>query len=148
MKTDYITVISAGADLVVSAGPTSSASPSPDLFAHYSPNIISATITNAGTENAAGFNVTFLVDGNSTTVNVPDGLVAGASTVVSVTDSVDRPVGSVPITVTADAENAIAESDKTDNQHTYVAKVIYNGYAGWRWGDGPDITKRVYNLRR
>jgi len=147
VKTDYITVISAGADLVVSAGPTSSASPSPDLFAHYSPNIISATITNAGTENAAGFNVTFLVDGNSTTVNVPDGLVAGASTVVSVTDSVDRPVGSVPITVTADAENAIAESDKTNNQHTYVAKVIYNGYAGWRWGDGPDITtKRVYNL--
>ncbi len=149
VKTGYITVISAGADLAVSAGPTSASSPYPDLFAHYSPNTISATITNAGTEDATGFDVTFLVDGNGTTVNVPEGLAAGNSTVVSVADSADRRVGdSVPITVTVDAENAIAESDETNNQYTYEAAVIYNGYAGWRWGDGPDITtKRIYELK-
>jgi len=148
VKTDYITVISAGADLTASAGPTSASSPYPVLLAHYSPNTISATITNIGTEDAAGFNVTFLVDGNSTTVNVPAGLVSGNSTVVSVTDAVDRHAGdSVPITITVDAENVIAESDEANNQYTYEAAVIYNGYAGWRWGDGPDITtKEVYNL--
>ncbi|WP_394698737.1 DUF3344 domain-containing protein [uncultured Methanoregula sp.] len=126
-------------DVTVSAGPISSSSPSPSLFAHYTANTISATVRNSGTESAGSFNVTFSIGGNVTRVTVP-GLAAGASTVVSTTDTVDRPVGaSVPVTVTADAENTVAESNEANNEYTYTASVIRNGYAGMRWGDGPDL---------
>ena len=140
VKNGYIAVISPGIDLTVSAGPILSSSPSPNLFAHYTANTISATITNSGVESAEAFNVAFNIDGNVVSVAVA-GLGAGNSTVLSVTDSVDRSVGaSVPVTVTADTGSAVAESDETNNQHSYNAQVIRNGYAGMRWGDGPDIT--------
>jgi PGF-pre-PGF domain-containing protein len=138
-KANLITVTSPGADLTVSAGPTSSLIPSPNLFAHYAPNSISATIKNTGTQDAGSFKVSFNVDGNVTAVAVTS-LAASASTVVSTTDSVDRSVGaSVPVTVTADAEGAVAESNEANNAYSYTAPVIRNGYAGMRWGDGPDI---------
>ncbi|MFA4859758.1 DUF3344 domain-containing protein [Methanoregula sp.] len=130
----------ANADLTVSAGPTSASSPAPNLFAHYTANSISATVKNQGGQSAGSFTITFNVDGNVTRVNVA-ALAAGASTVVSTSDTVDRPVGtSVPVTVAADAENVIAETNEANNQYSYRAGVIRNGYAGMRWGDGPDIT--------
>ncbi|MFA5415033.1 MAG: DUF3344 domain-containing protein, partial [Methanoregula sp.] len=139
-RSDFITVTSPGADLIVSAGPVSSSSPSPNLLAHYTANIIKATVRNQGTQSAGSFNVTFNVNGNLTPVNVA-GLGAGSSTVVNTTDTVDRSVGAfVPVIVIADAEVAVAESNKTNNQYFYNATVIRNGYAGMRWGDGPDIT--------
>ncbi|MDD5187465.1 MAG: DUF2341 domain-containing protein, partial [Methanoregula sp.] len=140
VKTSLITVTSPGADLIVSAGPVSSSSPSPNLLAHYTANTIKATVRNQGTQSAGSFNVTFNVNGNLTPVNVA-GLGAGSSTVVNTTDTVDRSVGAfVPVIVIADAEVAVAESNKTNNQYFYNATVIRNGYAGMRWGDGPDIT--------
>ncbi len=140
VKTGLITVTSPGADIIISAGPVSSSSPSPNLLAHYTANIIKATVRNQGTQSAGSFNVTFNVNGNLTSVNVA-GLGAGSSTVVNTTDTVDRSVGAfVPVIVIADAEVAVAESNKTNNQYFYNATVIRNGYAGMRWGDGPDIT--------
>ncbi len=127
-------------DLIVSAGPILSSSPSPNLLAHYTANIIKATVKNQGTQSAGSFNVLFNVSGNVTSVPVA-GLEAGSSIVVNTTDIVDRSVGaSVPVTVTADAEAAVAESNETNNQYSYNAAVIRNGYTGMRWGDGTDIT--------
>ncbi|MFA4859759.1 DUF2341 domain-containing protein [Methanoregula sp.] len=134
-------------DLTVSAIPTSSSSPAPDLFAHYPANSISATVKNQGTGGIGSFNVSFNVDGNVTRVRVTE-LGAGNSIVVSVTDSVDRTVGaSVPVTVTADAESAVAESNEGNNAYSYTASVIRNGYTGHRWSDDPDITtNRTYAI--
>jgi len=147
VKSDYITV-GAGSDLIVSAGPTSSLAPGPNLLAHYTANTVTVTVRNQGTQSAGAFNVTFNVDGNTTRVNVT-GLAAGASTTVSMTDTVDRAVGvSVPVTATADVEDIIAESNETNNAYAYSAPVIRNGYMGMRWGDGSDITtSKVYDIR-
>ncbi|MDD5188124.1 MAG: DUF3344 domain-containing protein, partial [Methanoregula sp.] len=127
-------------DLIVSAGPILSSSPSPNLLAHYTANIIKATVKNQGAQSAGSFNVRFNISGNVTSVPVA-GLEAGSSIVVNTTDIVDRSVGaSVPVIVTADAEAAVAESNETNNQYSYNAAVIRNGYTGMRWGDGTDIT--------
>jgi PKD repeat protein len=143
VKTNYITMTSPSADLTVAAGPTSSSSPSPNLFAHYTANTVSATVRNLGSLSAGPFNVSFNVGGTVLETNVSE-LAAGASTVVSVTDTADRSVGaSIPITVTADPENTLEETKEDNNQYSYTATVISNGYAGMRWSDGSDITTKT-----
>ncbi|HII80445.1 MAG TPA: DUF3344 domain-containing protein, partial [Methanosarcina sp.] len=138
-KTDFIRVISTGADLNVTAL-------SPTIFSHAN-NTITATIKNQGTQDAGAFKVRFNVDGQSTDINVT-GLAVGASTSVNVSDSSDRHVNdTVPIVITADPENAVAENNEANNQLATSLKVIFNGYAGQRWCDGPDITtKKVFDL--
>jgi len=139
-KADFIKVISTGADLNVT-------SISPIIFSHAN-NTISVTIKNQGTQDAGAFKVRFNMDEKSTDINVV-GLAVGASTLVNVSDSVDRHVNdTVPIVITADPDNAVIESDRDNNQLATSIKVIFNGYAGQRWCDGTDITtKKEFDLR-
>jgi parallel beta-helix repeat protein len=139
-KADFIKVISTGADLNVT-------SISPIIFSHAN-NTISVTIKNQGTQDAGAFKVRFNIDEKSTDINVV-GLTVGASTLVNISDSVDRHVNdTVPIVITADPDNAVIESDRDNNQLATSIKVIFNGYAGQRWCDGTDITtKKEFDLR-
>ncbi|MDD5189265.1 MAG: NosD domain-containing protein, partial [Methanoregula sp.] len=140
VKTGFITVTSAGADLTV-------ASCTPFFLAHNTQNSVSTSITNSGVTGAGAFKVRFNVDGNSTDVDVAS-LGAGNSTTVSVGDAVDRRVNDiVPITITMDPESAVAESSETNNVLTTNATVIANGYAGHRWEDKQDlVTNRTFLL--
>jgi uncharacterized beta-barrel protein YwiB (DUF1934 family) len=112
------------------------------LFANES-NEISAVIENVGGTEAGACNVTIAVDGYSERVTVPS-LAAGNSTTVSITDPTIRAAGTaVTITVTADADNEISESDETNNTLELEKTVVNNGYKGKRYTGGSDITTRL-----
>ena len=120
-------------DLSVTSEYSQSTVPYPDLFAHYtgSANKFGVMIRNSGSQSAGEFKVSFNTGGNITNVTVPAGLAAGSYTFVNITDSIDRSVGaSVPVTVTADPDNLLSETDTTNNQYSYNATVIRNGYTG------------------
>ncbi|MCK9632425.1 MAG: SBBP repeat-containing protein, partial [Methanoregula sp.] len=143
--------VTSGPDLTVTREYHRNWAPYPDLFAHYTGvgNKIGVMITNAGTGTAPAFNVTFRVDGNSTNVTVPAGLAAGSFTYVNITDTVYRsPGATVPVNATVDSANEIPEISETNNEYSYTANVIWNGYNGRRWADGgPDIaTQSVYPI--
>jgi len=109
------------------------------LFAHES-NEISTVIENVGDAEVGAFNVTIAVDGYSEGVTVPL-LATGNSTTVSITDPTNRTAGTaVTITVTADADNEINESDEMNNTLEIDKTVVNNGYKGKRYTDGSDIT--------
>lgn len=81
-------------------------------------NNITATIKNNGTAAAGTFNVSFNVNGFSAKASV-GGLDVGNDTEVSITDPTLRYAGAtVNITVTADCDSAIAESNETNNNLT------------------------------
>jgi len=85
------------------------------LYANQS-NEICATVKNNGTADAGAFNVSFNVDGFSEEVRV-DGLAVDVTTTVCVTDPTWRTEGeSVTITVTADCDAEIDESNETNNE--------------------------------
>jgi hypothetical protein len=87
-------------------------------------NEICATVKNNGTADAGAFNVSFTVDGFSGEVRV-NGLAVGDETTVCVTDPTLRTAGeSVTITVTADSDAEIGESDETNNALSVVKTVI------------------------
>ncbi|MDD5188048.1 MAG: DUF3344 domain-containing protein, partial [Methanoregula sp.] len=144
--------VTSGPDLTVTREYSQSWVPYPDLFAHYTAGVgnkIGVMITNAGTETAPAFNVTFRVDGNSTNVTVPAGLAVGSFTYVNITDTLDRsPGATVPVNATVDSANDIPEISETNNEYSYTANVIWNGYNGRRWADGgPDIaTRSMYTI--
>ena len=109
------------------------------LFGNES-NEICAKIENIGGDDAGAFNVSFVVDGFSEEVRI-SGLTAGANTTVCVTDSTSRNAGdSVSITVTADCNAEVVESDETNNASTLATTVVNNGYKGKRYTGGEDIT--------
>jgi parallel beta-helix repeat protein len=109
------------------------------LFGNES-NKICATIENSGGEDAGAFNVSFVVDGFSEEVQI-GGLAAGASTEVCITDAALRSAGdAVTITVTADCNAEVDESDETNNASSITETVVNNGYKGKRYTGGEDIT--------
>ena len=116
------------------------------LFGNES-NKISATIKNNGSGNAGAFNVSFSVGGISEQVTVSS-LAAGNSTTVSVTAPTIRNAGdSVPITVTADCNGEIAESNETNNVSSITKTVVNNGYKGKRYTGGTNMTTwKTYDL--
>lgn len=140
VKDNLITASIAGIDLSV---PSSTSS----LLGHGTQNTVSATVKNVGTTAAGAFKVRFNVDGTITDVDVAS-LAAGASTTVSVADTVDRNAGvAVPITITADPNGAVADVNLINNALTTTATTLANGYAGHRWSIGDDITtKRIFDI--
>ncbi|MFZ2070757.1 MAG: DUF3344 domain-containing protein, partial [Halobacteriota archaeon] len=110
------------------------------LFANES-NEICAKIKNSGVDAAGAFHVSFVAGAFSEQVQVTGGLAAGANTTVCVTDPTLRNAGdSVAITVTADCNGAINESNETNNASSVAKTVVNNGYKGKRYTSGNDIT--------
>ncbi|MBN1761548.1 MAG: hypothetical protein JW878_00515, partial [Methanomicrobia archaeon] len=122
-------------DLVV----TSVAPNCGELFGNES-NVIEAEIENIGTTTANASHACFVLsDGYSEKVAVPL-LDAGNSTTVYITDPTIRNADAdVNITVTADCDGEIAESNETNNVTVQAATVVNNGYKGKRYTGGEDI---------
>ncbi|MCW3134362.1 MAG: DUF3344 domain-containing protein [Methanophagales archaeon] len=109
------------------------------LFGNES-NKICAKIENNGSGDAGAFNVSFVIDGFSKEARI-DGLAAGENTTVCIYDTMSRNAGdSVNVTVTADCNGEVIESDETNNESTMVTMVVNNGYKGKRYTGGDDIT--------
>ena len=110
------------------------------LFGNES-NELCAAIENIGGVDATAFNVSFGVDdGFSEGVRI-SGLSAGANTTVCVTDPTLRTAGDVvTITVTADCNAEVVESNETNNASTLGITVVNNGYKGKRYTGGNDVT--------
>jgi len=109
------------------------------MFANETNNI-TATIKNNGGADAGAFNVGFDIAGAVTKVSV-SGLAAGATTTVYVVDTTSRNVGdSVAITVTADCDGAISESNETNNVMSKTFTVYNNGYKGKTYTGGANMT--------
>jgi hypothetical protein len=116
------------------------------LFAKES-NEICAKVENIGGGNAGAFNVSFVIDGFSTEVRIT-GLAAGANTTVCINDTTIRNAGeSMTITVTADCNGEVSESDELNNESTLDTTVVNNGYKGKRYTGGDDInTWKTFEL--
>jgi hypothetical protein len=118
------------------------------LFGNES-NDISAVVKNIGTGSAGASNVSFLLsDGYSTTVSVPV-LGAGNDTIVSIADPTIRAAGAaVTITVTADCDGEVAETDETNNASSLgPVYVVNNGYKGKTYTGGSNMTTwKTYDL--
>ena len=118
------------------------------LFASES-NSIEVEFQNVGTMNANASHANFVLsDGYSERVTVPL-LAAGNSTTISITDPTNRTAGTtVTITVTADVDNEINESDETNNTLAIEKTVANNGYKGKRYTGGSDIiTWQTFELQ-
>ena len=88
-------------------------------------NEICATVKNNGTADADAFNISFNVDVFSEEVRVNGGLAVGAETTACVTDPTWRTEGeSVTITVTADCDAEIDESNEMNNESSLVVGVV------------------------
>jgi nitrous oxidase accessory protein NosD len=118
-----------------------------NLFANES-NEICAVIENIGEAAAGEFNVSIDIDGFSGEVTVA-GLAVGANTTVCVTDPTIRNAGDVvTVTVTADCNGIVGESDETNNVLAQSETVVNNGYKGKRYTGGDDIaTHRTFDLQ-
>ena len=111
-------------------------------------NQICATIENIGDVDAGAFDVEFVVDGFSGEVTVSS-LAFGANTTVCVIDPTVRNAGDVvTVTVTADCNSIVGESDETNNVLPQSETVVNNGYKGKRYTGGDDIaTHRMFDLQ-
>lgn len=125
-----------------------------ELFANES-NTIQTTITNLDPSNASSaFNVSFAIEGVDTWRVRVDGLAAGASTNLAIQWTPDRggtvvlsPV-TFNLTVTADCDGEVSETDETNNVFSKTLFVYNNGYKGKRYTGGHDIeTKHMEPLR-
>ena len=146
VKTGYITAgesPSAQPDLTVST-----LTPNNGEVFSAAGNTYTAMITNIGTGDAGAFTVEFNVSGTTGTAIV-DALAAGANTTVAWTDETLRAAGDiVTITVTADLDGLIDESNEENNIRSIEKTVVHNGYRGMRWTDGGDIATAVtYDIR-
>ena len=91
---------------------------------------INAKIANIGTGNAAPFNTTLYVDDVPKNTRQVSSLGAGSNTTVSFQWNTPG-VGTYTLKVKADTDDAISESDKTNNENTTAANVVAkNGYFG------------------
>ena len=118
------------------------------LFGNESNNI-SAVIKNDGIGDAGAFDVSFVLgDGYSEIVSVT-ALGVGNDTTVSITDPTIRNAGdTVTITVTADCNGEVTESNETNNVTTLDdVTVVNNGYKGKTYTGGSNITTvKSYDL--
>ncbi len=135
VKTDFITATGPShPDLVITQVTTNAN----ELFAHEY-NTINATVKNNGTAAAGLFTVRIDADGAVYDTIVP-GLDPGAQLEVQATDTTLRTAGDlVTLNATADPDNAVAESDETNNALSITKTVVNNGYKGKRWTDGSDL---------
>ncbi|PXF54492.1 MAG: hypothetical protein C4B59_17805, partial [Candidatus Methanogaster sp.] len=116
------------------------------LFGNESNNI-SAVIKNIGNASASASNASFVLNGYSEIVSVP-ALDAGNNTTVSITDTTGRYAGdTVVITVTADCDGEVTESNETNNVTTVDVTVVNNGYKGKTYTGGSNMTTwKSYDL--
>ena len=117
------------------------------LFGNES-NDISAVIKNIGSADAGASDVSFVLnDGYSEIVSVSS-LDAGNSTTVSITDPTIRNAGdTVTITVTADCNAEVSESDETNNTSVRSETIVNNGYKGKTCTGGSNMTTvKTYDL--
>jgi PKD repeat protein len=109
-----------------------------ELFAH-EPNTVNASVKNNGPDAAGPFSVRFRIDGSDTLAPV-EGLAAGATVQVQVTDPVLREGGeNVIIIVTADSGGVVSDPDRANNSLEVTKTVYNNGYKGKRWTGGEDL---------
>ncbi|MEA3416935.1 MAG: DUF3344 domain-containing protein, partial [Thermodesulfobacteriota bacterium] len=117
------------------------------LFGNES-NTISAKIENIGNGAAVASTACFaLSDGHSATISISL-LAAGANETVTITDPTIRSAGAaVTITVTADCNAEVAESNETNNVTTLDVIVVNNGYKGKTYTGGSNMTTwEMYDL--
>jgi len=93
------------------------------------PNAIDATVNNTGTKDAAAFNVALVVNGTIVDTQSISDLAADDSTIVSFTWT-PAAAGDYLLTVTADPEDMIEESDETNNDLSQVVTAHTSGYMG------------------
>jgi PKD repeat protein len=86
------------------------------------PSTISFTINNTGTENVDAFNATLSVNGTFVDTQPISGIASGSSSTVNFTWT-PTVAGDYNLTVTADSENGISESDETNNELTVLVTV-------------------------
>jgi len=117
------------------------------LFGNES-NDISAVIKNIGSADAGASDVSFVLnDGYSEIVSVSS-LDAGNCTTVTITDPTIRNAGdTVTITVTADCNAEVSESDETNNTSVRSETIVNNGYKGKTCTGGSNMTTvKTYDL--
>jgi hypothetical protein len=93
------------------------------------PNAIDATVNNTGTKDAAAFNATLAVNGTIVDTQSISGLEEDGSTIVSFIWT-PAAAGDYLLTVTADPEDVIEESDETNNDLSQVVTAYTSGYMG------------------
>ena len=92
-------------------------------------NTVSVTVENNGAGNAGSFNVALYADGAEVDTQSVPGLAAGASSVVSFDWTPDE-VKTYTLKAEVDPDDALDESDETNNELTKSQYVGYNGYVG------------------
>jgi hypothetical protein len=92
-------------------------------------NTVNVTAVNNGADGAGSFNVTLYADSVLVDKKPVSGLDAGASTVVGF-DWTPMTAKTYILRAVADPENAVAESDETNNESTISQPVLNNGYTG------------------
>jgi hypothetical protein len=92
-------------------------------------NSVDVTVANNGAGGAGSFNVALYADGAEVETRSVSGLAAGVSAVVSFDWTPDE-VKTYTLNVVADPDNAVAESNETNNELTESQDVGYNGYMG------------------
>ena len=93
------------------------------------PNAIDATVNNTGTKDAASFNVTLAVNGTIVDTQSVSDLAADGNTTVSFTWT-PAVAGDYLLTVTADPEYVIDESNETNNNISREVTAYTSGYMG------------------
>ncbi len=117
------------------------------LFGNES-NTISAKIENIGSADAVASTACFkLSDGYSETASVSS-LAPGANETVTITDPTIRNADvAVTITVTADCNAEVSESNETNNASVRSETVVNNGYKGKTCTGGSNMTTwKTYDL--
>ena len=112
-------------------------------------NVISVTVQNSGTAPAAASTLSVDVGGNVYTTPVGT-LAVGASSTVTVTDTVSHVASPLPVTIvaTADSAGVIDEGNEGNNSLTSDQTVYNHGYKGKRWTGGSDMnTKATFDGR-
>jgi hypothetical protein len=92
-------------------------------------NSVNVTVANNGEGGAGSFNVALYADGAEVESKSVSGLAAGVSTVVSF-DWTPNEVKTYTLKAEVDPDNAVLESDETNNELTESQDVGYNGYVG------------------
>ena len=86
-------------------------------------NPITATVTNIGASDASSFDVSLKVDSTTIDTTTITSLAAGENTTVELLWTPDT-TGSAMLTVTADANDAVTESDETNNNLSETVNVL------------------------
>ncbi len=146
VKTNYITISAEPTyDLTISG--IVNVAPPAVLFARETNNIRINSIKNNGPGTSPATEVLLTsTDGFSARAGVPS-LASGATTTVTITDTIVRNTagGTVTYTATVDPDNTAAETNESNNsKDSPVKTVTYNGYKGKTyWAGGSNVTTRM-----